>query len=78
MKTLRIARIENGWSQQDLANVCSITQVTISNIETGKTEPLDMTKHKIESLLGKIDWPGTKSHAVIISNGNRIATKKQE
>lgn len=72
METLKIARIKNGWTQQDLANVCNATMVTISNLETGKHSPQEQTKRKIEIVLGPIDWTATKDEGLIQSNGHHI------
>ncbi|PWN05643.1 helix-turn-helix domain-containing protein [Rhodohalobacter mucosus] len=69
MDTLRVARIKNGWSQEDLARVCGVTNMTISNIERGKTIPQEITRKRIESILGPIDWRKTEDMAIIISNG---------
>ncbi|MEX1011068.1 MAG: helix-turn-helix transcriptional regulator [Balneolaceae bacterium] len=73
MKTLRIARIENGWSQTMLAKVCDLTQATISNLETGRTQPADRTRRQIETLFGPIDWDETRKQAVILRNGHQTA-----
>lgn len=69
---LRTARVRKKLSQQQLAYVAGITNVTISNIETGMTQPAPETREKIEKVLGPIDWSKTfdeaKVQRQIISN----------
>lgn len=69
MEKLNIARIRENWTQAQLANVCGVTTVTISNLERGVTRPQKSTKKKIESILGPIDWATTENDGLIHSNG---------
>ena len=72
-QTLLIARIKAGWTQKMLAQVCDVTQTTISHLETGKTYPQEITKKRIEIALGSpIDWQRTKYDAIIRSNGKQV------
>jgi transcriptional regulator with XRE-family HTH domain len=59
MKTLKNARTDRGLSQRQLALRCAVTDVTISNIENGRTQPTRGTKALIEQVLGAIDWEKT-------------------
>ncbi len=72
MKTLKEARIEKHWSQEDLSEVCGITTVTISNLERGVTRPQKRTRKKLESILGPIDWIQTENEGLINSEGASI------
>lgn len=69
MLTLKAARIKNNWTQEQLAEACSITTVTISNLERGVTRPQKSTRNKLESILGAIDWTATENQGLIESNG---------
>lgn len=59
MKTLKRIRLDNGWTQQYVADSLGITKATYSNIETGKRNPSlnlalqiqKMFKLSIENLL---------------------------
>lgn len=76
--TLREARIRSGWSQKALAKVTDLTQATISNIETGRHVPQEITRKQIEVCCGKVDWSRTREQAIISSNGHRKhLTKKR-
>lgn len=77
MKTLREARIANGWTQHALAQVACLSTVTLSHIENGKTNPQDLTKRRIEIACGPIDWDETRKQAVVISNGHKTAIETQ-
>lgn len=69
--TLRIARIRSGWSQGQLAQVADISTVSISNLETGKHSPQDLTRKRIEIALGtEIDWQATKMQGAVLKNGH--------
>ena len=79
LPTLREARIKSGWTQEKLAVVTDLTNVTISNIERGITEPQEQTRRQIEVCCGKIDWKRTREQAIISSNGHdKHLTKKEE
>ena len=60
MKTFKNARIEKGYSQQELADKVNTSQVVISYIENGERFPINRTRENIEKVLGKIDWVGTR------------------
>lgn len=68
--TLREARIRAGWTQSQLAKVTDLTNVTISNIENGKTKPAVKTIRQIEVICGRVDWQRTRDQAIILSNGH--------
>ena len=50
---LKIARVEKGLSQQDLADLCDVTRQTIGLIEKGKYNPTLNLCIKIASVLNK-------------------------
>lgn len=75
MKTLKKARIENQWTEENLAEVCGLTTVTISNLERGVTRPQKSTRKKIESILGNIDWVATENEGLINSDGVDLPPK---
>ena len=50
---LKIARVEKGLSQQDLADLCDVTRQTIGLIEKGKYNPTINLCIKIASVLNK-------------------------
>ncbi len=59
--TLREARQEKGLSQEALAAITGLTQVTVSLIETGKVAPQAATRRRIEKALGvRVNWLQTK------------------
>jgi len=64
---LRHAREAKGLSQADLAQRAGLTQVTISNIETGKIMPNQNTMEKIARALNdpNIDWYKTKLQGML-------------
>ena len=68
--TLQEARLGSGWTQGKLAELLDTTQATISHIETGKTSPSDLSRRRLESIFGRIDWKRTKEQAIIASNGH--------
>lgn len=52
MKNLKQIRLNNGWTQQYVANYLCITKATYSNIETGKRKPsLDLAL-RIQKIFG--------------------------
>ena len=75
--TLRIARIKSGWSQTQLAQVADISVVSISNLETGKHSPQELTRKRIEIALGtEIDWQETRVQGAAMLNGNHKTVAK--
>jgi len=50
---LKIARIEKGLSQEELADLCEVTRQTIGLIEKGKYNPTLNLCIKIAHVLGK-------------------------
>lgn len=50
---LKIARVEKGLSQQELADLCDVTRQTIGLIEKGKYNPTLNLCTKIASVLNK-------------------------
>jgi putative transcriptional regulator len=50
---LKIARIEKGLSQEELADLCEVTRQTIGLIEKGKYNPTLNLCIKIAQVLGK-------------------------
>ncbi len=50
---IKIARVEKGLSQQDLADLCDVTRQTIGLIEKGKYNPTLNLCIKIASVLNK-------------------------
>lgn len=52
MKILKQIRLNNGWTQQYVADYLGITKATYSNIETGKRNPsLDLAL-RIQKMFG--------------------------
>jgi transcriptional regulator with XRE-family HTH domain len=68
MKTLKKARTERGFSQKQLALRVGITDITISNIENGRTKPTKASMLLIEQTLGAIDWQKTYANGKLNSN----------
>ena len=64
---LRHAREAKGLTQADLAQRAGLTQVHISNVETGKTMPSKKTQDKIARALNdpNIDWYKTKIQGML-------------
>ncbi|GAA5521773.1 hypothetical protein Asal01_01718 [Fodinibius salicampi] len=56
---LKRARVRKGLTQEQLAFVAGITNVTISNIENGQVKPNPTTREKIEKVIGSVDWERT-------------------
>lgn len=50
---LKVARVEKGLSQQELADLCEVTRQTIGLIEKGKYNPTLNLCVKIAQVLGK-------------------------
>ena len=50
---IKMARVEKGLSQQDLADLCDVTRQTIGLIEKGKYNPTLNLCMKIASVLNK-------------------------
>ncbi len=67
---LRHAREAAGLTQADLAQRAGLTQITVSNIETGKTMPSRSTQEKIARALNdpNIDWYRTKLQGMLPLN----------
>lgn len=60
--TLQQVREKKQLTQTDLARRTGLTNIQISNLETGKNMPHQRTMDKIERVLGeKIDWYKTKT-----------------
>lgn len=60
--TLRQVREKKQLSQADLAQRTGLTNIQVSNLETGKNMPHQRTIDKIERVLGeKVDWYKTKT-----------------
>ena len=64
---LRHAREAKGLTQADLAQRAGLTQVHVSNVETGKTMPSKKTQEKIARALNdpNIDWYKTKLNGML-------------
>ena len=60
MNSLRITRIKKGITQTELGSVTGLSQCSISKIERGMVKGNLTTKHKIEAIIGKIDWTETE------------------
>jgi transcriptional regulator with XRE-family HTH domain len=56
MKDLRTSRKEKGLTQPQLEALTGIEVPNISALEHGKYKPNQVTRQKIEKVLGKIDW----------------------
>lgn len=54
---INAVKVENGFSVQQLADMCGISASTVSRTLTGKTEPTDYTINAMESALGITDAP---------------------
>lgn len=52
MKTLKQIRLNNGWTQQYVADYLGITKATYSNIETGKRNPSLNLALQIQKMFG--------------------------
>lgn len=77
MDTLKIARMRKKLKQSQLAEICGITPVTISLIESGHTVPHQSTRNKIEKILDEIDWDGTFEDGVHINSNGKQHTKNE-
>jgi len=73
MRNLVLTRIDLGYTQKQLGELAGITQPTISLVEQGKRYPQANTRHKIEKVVGAIDWISTKLHG-----GKRIESDINE
>ncbi len=62
---LKLARAEYNLSQEELASIAGISNITLSRIESGLVKPHDSTKDKIEQVVGMIDWEKTFSDGLI-------------
>ena len=51
MNNLRAYRVKKLMTQKDLAKASGVSQVTISFIENGLSEPMDLTKQKLARAL---------------------------
>ena len=51
MNNLRAYRVKKLMTQKDLAKASGVSQVTISFIENGLSEPMDLTKQKLSRAL---------------------------
>lgn len=52
MKNLKQIRLNNGWTQQYVADYLGITKATYSNIETGKRNPSLNLALRIQKMFG--------------------------
>lgn len=57
MKSLKETRLENGLSQQGLAQRTGLSQGTISNLEREVTAPTRNQRIVLEQALGALSWP---------------------
>ena len=74
---LKVTRVMHGLSQELLAKMSGISQVSISHIENGLVQPRQDTRDKIEKVFDKpIDWQQTFDAGRIHSNGHHT-TKKE-
>jgi transcriptional regulator with XRE-family HTH domain len=60
MNILRL-RKQNGLTQETLSKLTGISQGYISNIENGNHKANEITRQKIELVLGKVDWIETET-----------------
>lgn len=51
MNNLRAYRVKKLMTQKDLARVSGVAQVTISFIENGLSEPMDLTRERLARAL---------------------------
>jgi len=51
MNNLRAFRVKKLMTQKDLAKASGVSPVTISFIENGLSEPMDLTKQKLSRVL---------------------------
>ena len=65
-KRLKGARIENGWTQNDLSLVTGFTPAAISHYETGQRTP------SIENLMKLCDALGKTPNEILLNNKQRI------
>ena len=49
---LRAARRFRCWRQQALAEAAQLHRTTLTRLEQGKTAPFDVTRRRLEALLG--------------------------
>lgn len=52
MNLIRKARLSKGWNQTDLAKALGVTQLTVSNWETGITFPTPRRIKDVAEVLG--------------------------
>ncbi|HCR42355.1 TPA: hypothetical protein DIV45_03325 [Patescibacteria group bacterium] len=52
MHALKACRVKKLMTQEELARISSISQVTISFIENGLSEPMELTKQRLAEALG--------------------------
>ncbi len=50
-KNLSDARKDRGWTQRDLAEITDLSQITISNLEAGKSYPRHSTRVALQNAL---------------------------
>ena len=60
MQTLIEARQKANLSQAAIAAIAVTTPATLSMIENGKVLPRKTVRRRVESVLGEIDWLGTR------------------
>ena len=53
---LRQTRKANNLTQQALADLTGLTQATINNLEIGRHKAWQITREKIQAVLGKVDF----------------------
>ena len=71
MNNLRAYRVKKLMTQKDLAKASGVSQVTISFIENGLSEPMDLTKQKLARAL-KVE--PEKLFPPKIKKGTRVTT----
>lgn len=60
MNTLKLALAKLGMTQKDLSRLSGISEISISAIVNGKTDPRPETRQKIEQVLkSEINWDQT-------------------
>ena len=65
VQTLKVVRVQKNLTQKELGSISKISQVTLSNIETGLVRPHKSTKKRIEQVVGIVDWERTFSEGLI-------------
>jgi DNA-binding XRE family transcriptional regulator len=68
MYSLTETRKQQKVDQRDLAQYIGISATALSFIENGRAAPSNLTKKRIESLLGEINWMTTIKPKKRVSN----------